>query len=124
MALIESGETSKDVSWLPKLMTAVLVQACCDLQSSALGSFRQAGKTVCAEDVYAEAREWFLSQDEEVFSLRTVCECIGLSRKKVFERVGPYLCPALFGLRRPYIAGEWRSTMKDCKAPQQKAEAA
>jgi hypothetical protein len=123
MALLESEAMTRDWSWIPKLMTAVLVQACCDLQSSALGVFRQAGNTVDGKEVYEEARGWFLSQEEEVFSLRTICEHIGIPRRKILDRMGPYLCPALQGSRRPYIAGEWRSTMKDCEIPR-KAEAA
>lgn len=131
MALTESGTMMDDFAWIPKLMTAVLLQACRDLQASALGRVRlDVQKRVLLDgsthrytyartdrnpSAYEEIKSWFLSREWSVFSLSAVCKVIGISQGRILERMAPFLCPALAGQRKPYVAAEWRNSMKDCK---------
>ena len=131
MALVESEIMTHDFAWIPKLMTSVLLQACRDLQASALGRIRKdvqkrvlldgstKGYTYARTDrnpsPYADIKSWFLSSDRGAFSLRTICSVVGISQSRILERMAPYLCPALSHSREPYRAGEWRNSMKDKK---------
>lgn len=99
---------------IPRLMTAVLLQACCDLQASAQGVFWESGRRVDPEttrDIYEEARAWFLSEDLSAFSFIEVCLVLGVRPRQILDRLGPYLCPALSGIRKPFDSRKWRFDM-------------
>lgn len=131
MSLTESETMKEDTAWLPKLMTAVLLQACRDLQSSALGRLRMdVQKRILLDGTtkeytyarsdrnpspYEEIKSWFLSRERLAFSLHTVCRVIGIRPDRILKRMAPFLCPALSGHREPYAPAAWRNSMKDCK---------
>ena len=139
MALVESEIMTQDFAWIPKVMTAVLLQACRDLQTSAVGRVRKdVQKRVLLDGStkeytyarsdrnatpYDETKSWFLSQETSAFSLATICRVLGVSQGKILKKMAPYLCPVLEGKREPYRIAEWRNAMRDCKTAGRKKAA-
>ena len=127
MALTESETMKGDFAWIPKLYTAILLQACRDLQGSCTKKRRDVQRRVLdsgevkeyiydrfnTSERYQETREWFLSKRDDPFDLDTVCQVVGISKERILERLSGWICPALQHTRQPYIPGEWRGIMRD-----------
>jgi hypothetical protein len=109
MALFQEETTREDFAWLPKLMSAVLLQACRDIQDRH-GSRKS--KDARVGGLYGDARRWFLGTGTEPFDFRQVCTVAGVDYRKVLEKVGPFLCPALADGQDEYNPRAWRSVMR------------